>query len=144
MNLDERLESVEKGMKSVNEALEPLLRNASTPTLSQSGDPSENAAILRKHATLAAEWETVQDESDVLREELKEDKWLTVFRTVTDQADGMMSSLEKAVNRCQVCMVANLPTFEHAEPRPGIHLAGSSPGCGGPSRPLAHRLDSCP
>jgi Yeast cortical protein KAR9 len=44
----------------------------------------------------------VQNESDVLREELKEDKWLTVFRTVTDQADGMMSSLEKAVNRCQV------------------------------------------
>ena len=38
----------------------------------------------------------------MLREELKEDKWLTVFRTVTDQADGMMSSLEKAVNRCQV------------------------------------------
>ncbi|TFY73931.1 hypothetical protein EWM64_g10081, partial [Hericium alpestre] len=41
------------------------------------------------------------EESDVLREELKEDKWLTVFRTVTDQADGMMTSLEKAVNRCQ-------------------------------------------
>lgn len=44
----------------------------------------------------------MRNESDVLREELKEDKWLTVFRTVTDQADGMMSSLEKAVNRCQV------------------------------------------
>jgi hypothetical protein len=102
MSLDERIESVSKGMKSINDSLEPILQNASTPTVSQTGDTSENAVILRKHATLVAEWEAVQDESDVLREELKEDKWLTVFRTVTDQADGMMSSLEKAVNRCQV------------------------------------------
>lgn len=103
MNLDERLDAVAIGMKSINDALEPLLQSAPTPTLAQNGEPNENAAILRKHATLVAEWDAVQDESDVLREELKEDKWLTVFRTVTDQADGMMSSLEKAVNRCQVC-----------------------------------------
>lgn len=102
MSLDERLESVAKGMKTVNDSLEPLLQNSSTPTLSQSGEMNENTLILRKHATLLQEWEAVQDESDVLREELKEDKWLTVFRTVTDQADGMMSSLEKGVNRCQV------------------------------------------
>ena len=102
MTLNERLESVEKGIKSINETLDPLLRSAETPTISDSGSMNENAGILRKHATLLSEWEAVQDESDVLREELKEDKWLTVFRTVTDQADGMMSSLEKAVNRCQV------------------------------------------
>lgn len=103
MSLDERLESVAKGIKSVNDTLEPLLQNSSTPTLAHNGDTNENTVVLRKHATLLAEWEAVQDESDVLREELKEDKWLTVFRTVTDQADGMMSSLEKGVNRCQVC-----------------------------------------
>ncbi|KAF9477580.1 hypothetical protein BDN70DRAFT_97990 [Pholiota conissans] len=101
MTLDERLESLEKGIKAVNETLEPLLRTSATPTVSETGTGSENAALLRKHATLISEWESVQDESEVLREELKEDKWLTVFRTVTDQADGMMSSLEKAVNRCQ-------------------------------------------
>jgi Yeast cortical protein KAR9 len=103
INLDEKLEIVTKGMKAVADSLEPLLQSAPTPTLaSHNGDTSEQAAILRKHSNLVAEWEAVQDESDVLREELKEDKWLTVFRTVTDQADGMMSSLEKAVNRCQV------------------------------------------
>lgn len=101
MSLDEKLESVSQGMKTVNESLEPLLQNSSTPTFHQNGEANENALILRKHAALAAEWEAVQDESEVLREELKEDKWLTVFRTVTDQADGMMSSLEKGVNRCQ-------------------------------------------
>ncbi|KAF8159462.1 hypothetical protein B0H34DRAFT_654994 [Crassisporium funariophilum] len=101
MTLDERLESVEKGIKNINETLEPFLQTAATPTVFENGTVSENAGILRKHSTLLSEWEAVQDESEVLREELKEDKWLTVFRTVTDQADGMMSSLEKAVNRCQ-------------------------------------------
>ena len=98
MNLNERLESVEKGMKAVNDALEPLMqsRPPSSDVL------SETTIILRKHTTLTADWDAVREESEVLREELKEDKWLTVFRTVTDQADGMMSSLEKAVNRCQV------------------------------------------
>ncbi|KAK7025240.1 GAR domain-containing protein [Favolaschia claudopus] len=101
MSLDERIETVSNGMKSVADSLEPLQQSAATPTASQAEDGGENSGLLRKHATLVSEWEAVQDESDVLREELKEDKWLTVFRTVTDQADGMMSSLEKAVNRCQ-------------------------------------------
>ncbi|KAF8809463.1 hypothetical protein BYT27DRAFT_7187760 [Phlegmacium glaucopus] len=101
ITLDERLGSVEKGIKNIDETLEPFLQISATPTVSENGSTNEIAGILRKHATVLSEWEAVQAESDVLREELKEDKWLTVFRTVTDQADGMMSSLEKAVNRCQ-------------------------------------------
>ncbi|KIY49982.1 hypothetical protein FISHEDRAFT_65078 [Fistulina hepatica ATCC 64428] len=94
MTLDERLESVAEGIKTVNASMEQFL--LASP---EQGDA--RTILVRKHAALLSEWESVQDESDVLREELKEDKWLTVFRTVTDQADGMMSSLEKAVNRCQ-------------------------------------------
>lgn len=103
MNLDERLEIVAGGMKVIADRLSPFSQSAPTPTASSHTiEPDEAAIVLRKHATLLAEWDAVQDESEVLREELKEDKWLTVFRTVTDQADGMMTSLEKAVNRCQV------------------------------------------
>lgn len=95
MTLDERLEAVAHGMKSVSESVTPFQNQPiGTPD-------SEQAVLLRKHAVLVTEWETVQSDTDVLREELKEDKWLTVFRTVTEQADGMMGSLEKAVNRCQ-------------------------------------------
>lgn len=126
MSLDERIETVSKGMKSISDSLEPILQNPATPTVSQGKNTSENSVILRKHATLAAEWEAVQDESDVLREELKEDKWLTVFRTVTDQADGMMSSLEKAVNRCQV---RGFLHYRKEAPSDfndlGIHMAGT-------------------
>lgn len=113
MNLDERLEAVNVGMKTVNEAIEPLVANPEqTPKQYSIEAADESSMLLRKHATLVADWEAVQDESDVLREELKEDKWLTVFRTVSEQADGMMSSLEKAVTRCQVrpgcCMLMRL------------------------------------
>ncbi|KAG2075664.1 hypothetical protein BDR04DRAFT_1091241 [Suillus decipiens] len=95
MTLDERLEAVAYGMKSVSESVTPFQNQPN-------GTPdSEQAVLLRKHAVLVTEWEAVQNDTDVLREELKEDKWLTVFRTVTEQADGMMGSLEKAVNRCQ-------------------------------------------
>ena len=128
MSLDERLESVRKGMQAISDSLGPLFQSAPTPTLSQNGDMSENALMLRKHATLSAEWVAVQDESEVLREELKEDKWLTVFRTVTDQADGMMSSLEKAVNRCQVCCFGDLVKMARFSCgwRTGFYLAGTS------------------
>lgn len=100
MSLDERLEAVNRGMKAVADALDPLL--SQTPK-QHGNEEDERTLLLRKHSALLADWESVQVETDVLREELKEDKWLTVFRTVSEQADGMMTSLEKAIQRCQVC-----------------------------------------
>ena len=100
INLDERLESVSKGIKAVSETLEPLLNQ--TPVPSGFGTDGEGAVIIRKHGALMAEWEAAKLESETLRDELKEDKWLIVFRTVTEQAGGLMSSLEKGVTRCQV------------------------------------------
>ncbi|EMD38935.1 hypothetical protein CERSUDRAFT_112643 [Gelatoporia subvermispora B] len=99
--LDERLETVAQGIKSIDESLEPLLRRSDEAYEVASEERAEHAMILRKHAAVVAEWDASQKDIQVLREELKEDKWLTVFRTVTEQADGMMTSLEKAVNRCQ-------------------------------------------
>ena len=100
INLDERLESVSKGVKAVTDTLEPLL--SQTPVPSGFGMDGEGAVMIRKHAALMAEWEAAKSESGTLRDELKEDKWLIVFRTVTEQAGGLMSSLEKGVTRCQV------------------------------------------
>lgn len=100
INLDERLDSVSKGVKAVTDALEPLL--SKTPVPPGLGTDGEATVMIRKHAALMAEWEAAKSESETLRAELKEDKWLIVFRTVTEQAGGLMSSLEKGVNRCQV------------------------------------------
>jgi DNA repair exonuclease SbcCD ATPase subunit len=98
MNMNERLEAIEQGMKDINESVTPFQPPENEPL----DDTSERAVMLRKHAALQTEWDAVQRETDELQQELKEDKWITVFRTVTEQADGMMTSLEKAVNRCQV------------------------------------------
>ncbi|KAI6041302.1 hypothetical protein EDC04DRAFT_2985860 [Pisolithus marmoratus] len=97
MSMTDRLETIDRGLKTVNESIAPF-RPAGGERLVEA---SELAVVLRKHATLLQEWDTVQQETDELQQELKEDKWITVFRTVTEQADGMMASLEKAVNKCQ-------------------------------------------
>jgi len=92
INLDERLEAVSNSISAVDEAL------GITP-----GAESKSSAdplLLRKHAALIEEWDTVQTEAETLRDELKEDKWLAVFRTVSEQAEGMMASLEKGVTQC--------------------------------------------
>jgi hypothetical protein len=100
--LDDRLDGVANGVKAVNESMEPLLHSVQTPTQAQSHQDGEEAILIRKHGAVLEEWQGLQRDADLLKEELKEDKWLTVFRTVTDQADGMMNSLDKAINRCQV------------------------------------------
>ncbi len=131
MSLDERLEGVNRGMRSVNDAMQPFLTQVPTPkpNAEDSDDDDDISTLSRKHATLVSEWESVQDESEVLREELKEDKWLTVFRTVSEQADGMMSSLEKAVQRCQVCRSFMSQEVLSLKLSVGLHLARSSPSC---------------
>ncbi|KAJ3738366.1 hypothetical protein DFH05DRAFT_1608773 [Lentinula detonsa] len=123
---------------------QPLYPVKSTPTIPHNGNDAEGnetATILRKHTTLVAEWEAVQDESKVLREELKEDEWLTVFWTVTDQADRMMSSLEKGVNRCQVRFSSQRSWSPSRSmiPVPTLHL--SSPSRPGSSMSIRARSE---
>lgn len=125
IHLDERLEAVSKSIGTIEDTLEPLLRSTladdsrSSKSGSESGkgkgsvngngnsngSGSGNEAdilILRKHAALLAEWENVQNEAENLRDELKEDKWLAVFRNASEQADSMMASLDKAASQCHV------------------------------------------
>lgn len=103
INLDERLEAVSKSMAAFDEALGIAPQSSAAVKASS---PTENGGIdmllVRKHAALVEEWESVQTEAEVLRDELKEDKWLAVFRTVSEQAEGMMTSLEKALTQCHV------------------------------------------
>ncbi|KAG8925998.1 hypothetical protein FRC01_009472 [Tulasnella sp. 417] len=99
--LDVRLETVKGSIETITTAVEPLLAVANTPTHRQSGEFDEESNLIRKYGDLVHEWEGVQAEAKVLRDELKEDKWLAVFRTVSEQADGMMASLDKALMMCQ-------------------------------------------
>ncbi|KAH7105786.1 hypothetical protein BKA62DRAFT_668593 [Auriculariales sp. MPI-PUGE-AT-0066] len=93
INLDERLEAVSTSISAVDDAL------GITPGAESKSNA--NPLLLRKHVALIEEWDSVQTEAETLRDELKEDKWLAVFRTVSEQAEGMMSSLEKGVTQCR-------------------------------------------
>lgn len=60
---------------------------------------SQAAFLRRKWRTTVDEWTEVQKDADILGEELKEDKWIVVFRTVSVQAEEMMRSLEKVLTQ---------------------------------------------
>lgn len=80
VRLDERLESVAQNISLISSCLEPLSDVPLTLSSKKQGD-NTSLMILRKHGALLSEWESVQHEAEVLRDELKEDKWLLVFRT---------------------------------------------------------------
>ncbi|KAF8323541.1 uncharacterized protein EI90DRAFT_3076975 [Cantharellus anzutake] len=101
LRLDERLEVIARGIHSVNSLVETRKLGDSFDEGPSSGEAETVDAVLRqKQATVSAEWVSIQADVSNLRDELKEDKWLAVFRNASDQADGMMSSLEKVVNQC--------------------------------------------
>ncbi|KAG8838480.1 hypothetical protein FRC18_004440 [Serendipita sp. 400] len=107
INLDERLESIASTIANIEHVLAPVIASAKTPTTSKTltqvtvftEDPT--GALLRKHSSMLQDWDAVQEEAETLKGELREDKWLAVFRTVGEQAEAMMVSLEKAVTHCQ-------------------------------------------
>lgn len=101
VNLDIRLESVASAIRELGSSFSEIPVEPTTSV--RNYDPEhEIAAIGRKREVMMEEWGTVQRDSDELRKELADDKWLVVFRTVTEQADNMMASLEKIVKQCQV------------------------------------------
>ncbi|KAF8596738.1 hypothetical protein BDV93DRAFT_527855 [Ceratobasidium sp. AG-I] len=100
--LMESIVSVSSSLDEVNAAVAPVLESVKTPTQEgQANRLNEHESVLRKHASLLAEWQTVQVEVSRLRSELQEDQLLVRFRTAVEQAAGMMDSLDKAVEACQ-------------------------------------------
>ncbi|KAK0549952.1 hypothetical protein OC846_003868 [Tilletia horrida] len=72
--------------------------------LLQTGISTNNTVTLpqlqAKLQDVQADWIAITTEADTLKRELSEDKYLLVFRTVSDQADSMMTSLHKAITLC--------------------------------------------
>ncbi|KAH8929377.1 hypothetical protein BT69DRAFT_1235983 [Atractiella rhizophila] len=99
MRLDERLDAVALEFQALEERVSPLLASE--------GGGEEKEFVRKKRAALLREWENAQKDAETLTEELREDRWLTVFRTVGQQAEEMMGSLEKVVEQCRGVRVRN-------------------------------------
>ncbi|KAM0747887.1 hypothetical protein T439DRAFT_85402 [Meredithblackwellia eburnea MCA 4105] len=93
MKLDGLLSRVREEYEEVEKQVLPLLSH---------GDPEggEVDFLRRKWSETTSTYDSTLSDSSLLTEELKEDKWLTVFRTVSLQAEEMMSSLEKVLRQC--------------------------------------------
>ncbi|KAI9492572.1 hypothetical protein BDB00DRAFT_827993 [Zychaea mexicana] len=90
-------------LAEIDSKVEPLFNDvqriyASMTSPSPPEDPS--GMLTRKHHMVQHRWEALRIEIDDLKEELKEDRWLTVFRQVADQVDVMIDGLDKTVTQC--------------------------------------------
>ncbi|CAO3642816.1 unnamed protein product [Cunninghamella blakesleeana] len=64
--------------------------------------PKDISGVLQKrHRMVQERWECLRVEIDELKVDLKEDRWLAVFKQVADQVDAMMDGLDKTVEQCQ-------------------------------------------
>ncbi|BGP49394.1 hypothetical protein JCM10450v2_005283 [Rhodotorula kratochvilovae] len=95
MRLDAKMEEVRKEYASVEAQVQPLLASSAPD------ERGELRFLQQKWDDAVADWETVQKDADMLGDELKEDKWLTVARTVSGQASDMMRSLDKVLVQSQ-------------------------------------------
>jgi hypothetical protein len=96
MRLDLRIETVSRDIDDVERRL-----GSERPSAEENIGP-DAALVWDKWEQLREEWSSVEDDVDTLRDELKEDKWLVVFRTVGQQAEGMMDSLEKVLAQVKI------------------------------------------
>ncbi|KAL9538103.1 hypothetical protein MBANPS3_011195 [Mucor bainieri] len=76
--------------------------------MTSSNPPEDTTGLLtRKHLLVQERWESLRIEIDELKIELKEDRWLVVFRQVTDQVDDMMNGLDKTIRDGHAGMVTS-------------------------------------
>ncbi|GAA5920273.1 hypothetical protein JCM1841_003013 [Sporobolomyces salmonicolor] len=133
MKLEGKLEDVRKEFAEIQSQIRPLLCNAMPPSPDSSAT-SEPIFLRQKWEETVVEWEETQKDADILGEELKEDKWLVVFKSVSQQAEEMMRSLEKVLTQSQQFV-------EDVHRRKGKSIASS--GSGFPSsRPPPARTPS--
>lgn len=119
--LNSLLDSASEGMKAADSHLNPVngssqdfsprRRTGSIASLS-SLDSFDDAflevnavgntpkALSKRYENLSVEWTRLQAEAKNLEEELKGDKYLLVFTSIREQMEGMMDSLDKALNTC--------------------------------------------
>ncbi|GAA5916598.1 hypothetical protein JCM6882_009169 [Rhodosporidiobolus microsporus] len=121
MKLDARLEAVRAEFVEVEAQVKPLL--------SEQGSAGELGFVRTKWTETLADWDSAQQDADQLGEELKEDKWLVVFRTVSQQAEDMLRSMEKVLSQSEQFIhdAATNPSLKHTASPRGLPRSPSAP-----------------
>jgi hypothetical protein len=103
IEVDEQSKKEDGILLEIDNRVGPLFNNVEKVyTRMTSATPPEDSTglLTRKHLLVQERWECLRVEIDELKIELKEDRWLVVFRQVADQVDEMMNGLDKTVTQC--------------------------------------------
>ena len=91
------------------------MRLSSYETRAKSMFPSACAELENRRKTLEAKYKELEKDAETLREELGEDRWVSVFRNAARQAQKMCESVERAIFKLQEALetdaVGSTPTF---------------------------------
>ncbi|KAI8343486.1 hypothetical protein BC941DRAFT_508915 [Chlamydoabsidia padenii] len=124
-DLDQRVQPVFLGVEKIYARMNSTTR-----------PPQDDSGILvRKHRMVQEKWECLRIEIDELKDELKEDRWLSVFRQVADQVDTMINGLNKAVQDCYNAIQQIHNWHESIQQQNYSHTTNSSSDMSSPHSP---------
>ncbi|KAI8343443.1 hypothetical protein BC941DRAFT_411414 [Chlamydoabsidia padenii] len=92
------LADLDQRVKPVFFNVEKVYARMNSTTRSLDGD---SGILVRKHRLVQEKWECLRIEIDELKDELKEDRWLSVFRQVADQVDTMINAVQDCYSTIQ-------------------------------------------
>ncbi|KAH8555045.1 hypothetical protein BGW37DRAFT_420942 [Umbelopsis sp. PMI_123] len=104
----------------IDSRVEPLFSKVDsiyTQLVSPNPPYDPEGILVKKHLIVQQQWESLRIEIDELKDELKEDRWLSVFRQVANQVDVMIDGLDRVVSHCQqvVSMFKDWKSSESAQ-----------------------------
>ncbi|KAI9319728.1 hypothetical protein BX666DRAFT_2119314 [Dichotomocladium elegans] len=94
VDIDRRIEPLFTDVQRIYTLMVPTSSYRPPPP----SDPS--GALSRMHLRVQQRWEMLRMEVDMLKQELKEERWLVVFQQVSDQIDVMIDGLLTAITQC--------------------------------------------
>ncbi|RUS15376.1 hypothetical protein BC937DRAFT_92535 [Endogone sp. FLAS-F59071] len=119
---------------------EPLFRSIEQVymRLTSSSAPADpTGAIKRKHALVQDRWDSLRGEIDELKDDLKEEQWLQIFRQAADQIGSMVEGLDRTVAQCHL-KIAEVKSW-HAEQ---VNVAAQYQALHSPTTARHHMLHS--
>ncbi|SAM01587.1 hypothetical protein [Absidia glauca] len=115
-NIDQRVKPVFQNVENVYTRMNSTMRSL---------DEHDSGILVRKHRLVQEKWECLRIEIDGLKDELKEDRWLSVFRQVADQVDAMINGLNKTVQECYSAIQQIIDWYELVQQQQQQHYGSN-------------------
>lgn len=101
-HVEQQTRSIDSVLSSLNEEIDDVHRDSLNlrSNVEKLPDNVTKANLLDKLSDMQSQLDQVQSQAETFHEELKDDKYLSVFNVCAQQAEEMMHSLDKIVHAC--------------------------------------------